>query len=283
MSENQAGTLFIVATPIGNLGDISPRALKTLGQVDYIAAEDTRHSARLLKHFNITTPLIAYHDHSDQRRQQKIMDLLQSGCDLALVSDAGTPLIADPGYALVKRARASQLAVIAIPGPCALISALSIAGLPSDRFIFEGFLPVKASARRAHLSALAAERRTLIFYESTHRILDALTDMSQSLGPERHIAIARELTKTYETLIAGTVANVLAIVNSDANQQKGEFVVVVSPCEKQSTTLMDQESERVMKILLADLPLKQAASLGARLTGLKKRDLYQWGLAQADK
>ena len=275
------GHLYVVATPIGNLGDISARALETLARVDYIAAEDTRHTARLLAHFNIATPLIAYHDHSDEKRLHTISAYIAQGQSVALVSDAGTPLISDPGYQLVKHLRTQNMPVIPIPGACALVAALSVAGLPSDRFAFEGFLPAKANARRAQLQSLAKEPRTLIFYESTHRLLDSLHDMAVAFGTERMAVIARELTKTYETIRLGSLSELHTIASQDTNQQKGEFVIMVNAYTlSNAVTSIDTAVEQTMLVLLKELPIKQAASIGAKLTGLKKRDLYQWALAQ---
>ena len=271
--------LYIVATPIGNLEDISSRAIATLKSADYIAAEDTRHSGRLLAHFNITTPVIAYHDHSNAKRLQKISELLSEGKSVALISDAGTPLISDPGYQLVKEARGQQVQVVPIPGPCAIVAALSAAGIPSDRFVFEGFLPAKATARQTQLNALAQEPRTLIFYESTHRLLDSLSDMISVFGGERIATIARELTKTYETILSGSLAELLEVVSEDTNQQKGEFVLLVAGYKtSDEQRVINTEVEQTMRILLDELPIKQAAAIGAKLTGLKKRDLYQWAL-----
>jgi 16S rRNA (cytidine1402-2'-O)-methyltransferase len=273
------GHLYIVATPIGNLDDISSRALKTLSDVDYIAAEDTRHTARLLGHFNITTPLIAYHDHSDQKRLQKISDFLLQGKSIALVSDAGTPLISDPGYQLVKQVRAQKIPIVPIPGACAMVAALSVSGLPSDRFIFEGFLPAKSTARKARLADVSREVRTLIFYESTHRLLDSLKDMLDTFGADRIAVIARELTKTYETVHFGRLSELLEISTQDLNQQKGEFVILVSGYQQKTEELsIGAEVEQTMNVLLKELSIKQAAAIGAKLTGLKKRDLYQWAL-----
>lgn len=275
------GKLYIVATPIGNLGDMTQRAKDTLAEVDYIAAEDTRHSGRLMRHFNIATPLIAYHEHSGLKRQHKILDLLSQGKSVALISDAGTPLISDPGYQLVKEARESFSEVTPIPGASALITALSSAGLPSDRFVFEGFLPAKSGARQSQLEALAKETRTLIFYESTHRILDSLMAMAQSFGEQREVVIARELTKTYETFLRGNLKQIRAYVEKNQEQQKGEFVVLVKGYDDgDQVKKLDGEAEDIMKILLAELSVKQAAAIGAKLTGIKKRDLYQWALKQ---
>jgi 16S rRNA (cytidine1402-2'-O)-methyltransferase len=278
------GKLYIVATPIGNLGDMTQRAIDTLMMVDHIAVEDTRHSARLLNHFNITTPVIAYHDHSDARRQQKIVEWLLSGKSVALISDAGTPLISDPGYQLVREARAQQIPVIPVPGACALVAALSVAGLPSDRFAFEGFLPAKANARRLQLDALAYETRTLLFYESTHRIVDSLQAMVDSFGADREVVIARELTKTFETILSGNLQSVVEQVKADTNQQRGEFVVLVSGHKKPEYAIeIDIEVARIMTVLLGELPVKQASVIGAKLTGVKKRDLYQWAVQQQEQ
>lgn len=273
------GCLYIVATPIGNLGDITARAIDTLNSVACIAAEDTRHSARLLQHFNITTPVLAYHDHSDERRTQQILARLQQGESVALISDAGTPLISDPGYALVKLAREQGISVSPIPGPCALIAALTVAGIPSDRFSFEGFLPAKVTARNALLQKLAKVTQTLIFYESPHRLLESLASLSQVFGPEREAVIAREITKTYETITRGTLGELLAMTQADSNQQKGEFVLIIRGCTKTAETQgITDEAETIMRVLLEELSTKQAAGLAAKLTGLKKRDLYQWAL-----
>jgi len=279
MTVNETGILYIVATPIGNLADMTLRAIDTFKKVDYIAAEDTRHSAKLLSHLNIATPLMAYHDHSDERRLNKIYDDLLKGQSVALISDAGTPLISDPGYQLVKLVRERGIEVVPIPGACALISALSVCGLPTDRFAFEGFLPAKTNARKVYLQALARDARTLVFYESTHRLLDSLGDMSTVFGSARPVAIARELTKTYETILSGTLSNVITRVTADKNQQKGEFVLVVAGHKLTADELtLDQSVEDTMNVLLKELPIKQAAAIGAKLTGLKKRDLYQWAL-----
>jgi 16S rRNA (cytidine1402-2'-O)-methyltransferase len=278
------GCFYIVSTPIGNLGDITLRALETLKSVDFIAAEDTRHSAKLLGHFNITTPMIAYHDHSDLKQQQKILQMLLRGKNIALISDAGTPLISDPGYNLVKQANDKGITIIPVPGACALIAALSISGLASDRFVFEGFLPAKSSARLTALQKLVDEDRTIIFYESTHRVLDSLADMSKAFGQGRMAVIARELTKTYETVNKGTLAELINFTRVDQNQSKGEFVILVNGFKKQSSELeIDSAAKTTMKILLDELSVKQAAAIGAKITGLRKRDLYQWAVENREK
>ncbi len=272
------GTLYVVATPIGNLGDMVPRAVETLQTVALIAAEDTRHSSRLLAHFDIKTPCIAYHDHSDEQRTAQLIARMQAGESIALISDAGTPLVSDPGYRLVRSARHAGITIVPVPGACAMIAALSAAGLPSDRFAFEGFLPAKQVARCTHLQSLAADPRTLIFYEAPHRILETLQDMVQVFGPEREVVMARELTKTFETIKGDKVAELAAWVAADSNQQRGEIVLLVHGAPKNEGDAITPEQIHIMNTLLEELPVKQAASLGAKLTGLKKNFLYDWAL-----
>jgi len=272
-----SGTLFIVATPIGNLADISERALQVLRQVALIAVEDTRHSARLLQAHGIATPMLAIHEFNERQRTEGLLDRVAAGEQIALISDAGTPLISDPGYQLVRRAHQRGLAVVPVPGASAAIAALSAAGLPSDRFAFEGFLPARRTARLAALRALQREPRTLIFYEAPHRIVECLEDLVECFGPAREVTLARELTKTHETLRLTTLADLLAFVLGDANQQKGEFVLVVAGHETRDREL-DGEVLRMLGILLEELPLKQAAALLARITGLAKGDIYDAGL-----
>lgn len=272
------GILYVVATPIGNLGDMVPRAVETLQTVALIAAEDTRHSSRLLSHFAIKTPCIAYHDHSDDSRVDQLVAKMQAGESVALISDAGTPLVSDPGYRLVRSARQAGIQVVPIPGACAMIAALSAAGLPSDRFAFEGFLPAKQIARCTQLQSLAADSRTLIFYEAPHRILETLQDMVQVFGPEREVVIAREITKTFETIKGDSVAALVDWVAVDSNQQRGEIVLLVHGAPKQENEMLTPEQIHIMKVLLDELPVKQAASIGAKLTGLKKNFLYDWAL-----
>lgn len=278
-----SGTLFVVATPIGNLHDMVPRAIETLQSVKLIAAEDTRHSGRLLAHFAIETPAVAYHDHSDERRLEQLLDHLKNGEDLALISDAGTPLVSDPGYRLVRAARAQGIRVVPIPGACALIAALSASGLASDRFSFEGFLPAKAGARQRALEELAQEARTLIFYEAPHRVLECLRDMQVAFGDEREVVLARELTKTHETVRGAPLVELVEFVAGDTNQQRGEIVLLVQGAPKRVDAELDAQTQRTMEVLLAELPLKQAASIGAKLTGLKKNFLYQWALDNSQK
>lgn len=268
-----AGTLFIVATPIGNLADMTPRALETLRQVSAICAEDTRRSGQLLAHFGIDRPLIALHEHNEDAVSQRLVERLAGGESLALVSDAGTPLVSDPGYRVVRAARAAGIKVSPVPGACAAIAALSVAGLPSDRFVFEGFLPAKASARRERLTALAGETRTLVFYESSHRISESLADMRVVFGADRPAVLARELTKLFETVIDGTLADLQARVDGDDNQRKGEFVVMVQGAADDAQAQV-VEGRRVYALLNAHLPPSTAAKLAAEITGAPRKALY---------
>lgn len=273
------GELFIVATPIGNLADMVPRAVEILQNVDFIAAEDTRHSGKLMQHYQINTPMVAYHDHTDEARVQQLLARLQAGERMALISDAGTPLISDPGYRIVHWARQAGIRVTPVPGPCALIAALCASGLPSDRFCFEGFLPAKSGARQASFTALAFEARTLVFYESPHRIEDCLQDAIAVLGADRPAVLARELTKTFETFLTGSLSEIAHQVAADANQRKGEIVLMVQGYKvPEVEQMIDNEAMRIMDILLAELPVKQAASLTAKITGEKKNKLYQWAV-----
>ncbi|MGB4074290.1 16S rRNA (cytidine(1402)-2'-O)-methyltransferase [Pseudomonas sp.] len=275
------GSLYVVATPIGNLDDISARALTILRSVALIAAEDTRHSARLMQHFGIGTPLAACHEHNERDQGGRFLTRLLAGDDVALISDAGTPLISDPGYHLVRQARAAGIAVVPVPGACALIAALSAAGLPSDRFIFEGFLPAKAAGRRARLEQVKEEPRTLIFYEAPHRILECLQDMQAVFGDERPALLAREITKTFETLKGMPLAELAAWVAGDSNQQRGECVVLVAGWQApEGEEAVSAEAMRVLNLLLAEMPLKRAAALAAEITGVRKNLLYQVALEQ---
>ena len=268
-----AGTLHVVATPIGNLGDLSPRAQQVLREVAAVCAEDTRRSGQLLAHFGIATPLLALHEHNEQQLAQRLVARLLAGDSLALVSDAGTPLVSDPGYRLVQAARAAGIRVSPVPGPCALIAALSVAGLPSDRFAFEGFLPAKASARRERLAALAGETRTLVFYESAHRIEESLADLCAAFGADRPAVLARELTKLFETVLDGTLANLQSRVQADADQRKGEFVLVVQGVGEDADARL-AEGRRVHAILARQLPPSAAAKLAAEITGAPRKALY---------
>ena len=270
--------LYVVATPIGNFGDMSHRAVAVLQAADLIAAEDTRHSQRLLQHFDIGTPATAYHDHSDERAMEKIGNCLADGGSVALVSDAGTPLISDPGYRLVRYVQDRGFAVYPVPGACAAIAALSVSGLATDRFLFEGFLPAKAGARVNRLSKLAAETVTLIFYEAPHRISACLQSMIEVFGGEREAVLAREITKTYETIRRGTLLDLEAFVAGDINQQKGEIVLVVAGQEKVEQALTAEVSTLLQR-LAQELPARRAAAVVADCTGLRKKVLYEHLLA----
>ncbi len=273
-------TLFVVATPLGNLADMVPRGLEVLQSVDRIAAEDTRRSAPLLAHFGITTSMIAYHDHSGSKDTERLLDILRNGGSIALISDAGTPLISDPGYRLVDAVLAEGFRVSPIPGASALIAALSVAGLPSDRFTFEGFMPAKEQARRKQLDALKAEPRTMIFYEAPHRLLDCVQDIARCFGGDRVVVLARELTKLYETVARLPADELAAWVAGDRNQQRGECVLLVAGYQAKEGGDLSPEAVRCFDILRSELPMKQAASIAAKLTSVKKNRLYQYGLEQ---
>lgn len=273
----EAGTLYVVATPIGNLGDMTPRAVEVLQRVDRIAAEDTRHSAGLLRHFSLTTPMLSLHEHNERQKVAALLQRLQAGESIALISDAGTPLISDPGYVLVREAQLAGVRVVPVPGASALVAALSASGLPTDRFSFEGFLPAKGGARRKVLEALRQESRTLAFYESPHRILDSLADMAGIFGETREAVVARELTKTFETIRHDSLGNLLEWMRADANQQKGEFVVLVGEAPKdEGEEGPAAEARRIADILAQELPVKQAAALAAKISGEKKNALYKY-------
>ena len=270
--------LYIVATPIGNLGDMTPRAVEVLQSVALIAAEDTRHSGRLMAHFNIKTPMISVHDHNERQRLQTILDKLSAGENIALISDAGTPLISDPGFYLVRGVRDAGFKVVPVPGCSAVITAMSAAGVPTDRFIFEGFLPAKRTGRQQQLALIKSEERTVIFYESTHRIIETLNDMVEVLGADRYVVMARELTKTFETIHGDKVSDLLVWMEQDHNQQKGEFVLIIQGVEPKKEEGFSAETLHVLETLLEELPVKQAAALAAKLTGEKKNALYQEAL-----
>ncbi|MFL2840402.1 MAG: 16S rRNA (cytidine(1402)-2'-O)-methyltransferase [Pseudohongiellaceae bacterium] len=272
-----AGCLYIVATPIGNLSDISDRAVQILRAADLIAVEDTRHSSKLLQHIGVASPMLALHEHNEDKKVEQLIDRLSNGESIALISDAGTPLISDPGYQLVKAALAAAVKVSPVPGPSALIAALSASGLPSDSFIFEGFLPNKSTSRLKKLETLIDEKRTLIFYEAPHRIVTCLQDMLQVFGAERKAVVARELTKTFETIKNDSLENLLTWVVADTNQQRGEFVLLIQGKEK-GLTPVDSEAEFILDTLMQELPLNQASQIAAKLTNIKKKTLYQIGL-----
>jgi probable S-adenosylmethionine-dependent methyltransferase, YraL family len=270
-------TLYIVATPIGNLDDITLRAIDVLKRVDLIAAEDTRHSGLLLQHLGIKAKLFALHDHNEQEKSQILIDKLKAGLSIALISDAGTPLINDPGYHLVKACRDNQIKVVPIPGACAAITALSVAGLPSDKFCYEGFLPAKSKARQDSLLTLINETRTMIFYESTHRLMDTLNDMQAIFGVDTPIVLAKELTKTWETIVSYRVGELIEWLNEDVSRQKGEFVLIVEGHSKIDNEITPNVIN-TLKLLQKELPLKKAAAITAEIYGLKKNQLYQVGL-----
>lgn len=275
-------TLYIVPTPIGNLDDITLRALQILKQVDLIAAEDTRRTGLLLQHFAINTRMISLHDHNEQQKTDQLIPQLKQGLSIALVSDAGTPLINDPGYHLVKSCRQAGILVVPLPGPCAAITALSAAGIASDRFCYEGFLPAKRKSRQEVLQALTEESRTLIFYESPHRLLDTLADMVAIWGAERYVVLARELTKTWESIHGLPVGELLDWVKVDENRSRGEMVLVVQGYRipQEGEVVISSEVKKTLALLQQSLPLKKAAAITAEIYGLKKNALYKYSLEQ---
>ncbi|WP_118813034.1 16S rRNA (cytidine(1402)-2'-O)-methyltransferase [Haemophilus haemolyticus] len=278
------GILYIVATPIGNLQDITQRALDTFAQVDLIAAEDTRHSGLLLSHYGIKKPFFALHDHNEQEKAHILVEKLKQGSNIALISDAGTPLISDPGFHLVRQCREAGIRVVPLPGACAAITALCASGIASDRFCFEGFLPAKSKARKDKLENIVEEDRTLIFYESTHRILDTLEDMQSVLGEERYIVLAREITKTWETITGNTIKNLREWLLEDPNRTKGEMVLIVEGKPKSDNNdEISSQAVKALELIAEELPLKKAAAIVAELYGYKKNALYQFGLAHLEK
>jgi 16S rRNA (cytidine1402-2'-O)-methyltransferase len=270
---SQAG-LYVVATPIGNLEDISYRAVRLLSEVDLIAAEDTRHSRVLLSHYNITTALQAFHEHNETQMEGLILDRISNGEAVALISDAGTPLISDPGYRLVRAAREAGLPVHSVPGPSAITTALSVAGLPPDRFAFEGFLPSKAAARRKRLEELCRETRTLVFFESSHRIEAAISDLVEIFGEQRLAAVCRELTKKFETVIRAPLADIAKSLKDDKNQTRGEFVIVLDGHESSGDEALSA-AHKMAVMLLEYLPASQAARVAARLNEVTRREVYR--------
>lgn len=272
---SELGTLYIVATPIGNRNDMSQRAIQTLKSVDCILAEDTRHSNQLLLPLGISTPLISLHAHNEAERLNDVIAALQQGKSFALISDAGTPLISDPGFSLVRKGRQLGIPIIPVPGACALVAALSASGLPCDTFTFIGFLPAKSVARCKKLATLKHYEHTLIFYESTHRIKECLIDISTIMGHHRELVLAKELTKTFETFVSGTCETILAWLNADPAHCKGEFVLMLAPCEIPHK----RDHEQLLPILLSELPLKQAVKIACQLTGEPKNELYQLALS----
>jgi len=277
VANSSAGRLYVVATPIGNLGDFSPRAVEVLRACAVVAAEDTRRTGVLLQHFGIATPLRSLHEHNERLRATQLTSRLLAGDSVALVSDAGTPAISDPGFDLVAAAVAAGIEVVSIPGPSAVIAALSVAGLPTDRFCFEGFLPARGAARRTRLAELAAETRTLVFYESPHRIAETLADCAQAFGGTRFAAVARELTKLHETVYRGTLAELGTRAAVDTDLARGEIVLAVAGAAT-AVAADDASLDRVLQLLLAELPLKQAARLAAAILGVRDNEAYKRAL-----
>lgn len=274
----ESGVLYVVATPIGNLEDISARALRVLRGVDGIAAEDTRHTSQLLAHFGIDTPLFSLHEHNEYARLEQIVRRLRQGQSLALVSDAGTPLISDPGFPLVRALRQQGLNVIPVPGPSSILAALSVAGLPTDRFIFEGFLPAKSAARCQRLRVLAGEERTLVFLEASHRITDMLADLVAVFGGVRSAVIARELTKRFEEVQGAALSELLVWLDADPNRRRGEFVVLVQGASPMINEVDTPEIRRLLTALMEALPLGRAVAVAVKATGLKRKALYELAL-----
>ena len=275
---NLSGVLYVIATPIGNLQDISARAIEKLNEVDLILAEDTRYSKRLLEHFGIKAVMHSCHEYNERESVPYLLDLIQQGKSIALISDAGTPLISDPGFQLVKSAHERNIRIVPVPGPSALITALSIAGIAVDKFIFEGFLPEKDQARRKRMEMLADETRTMVFYEAPHRILEFLDDASRIFGTERTVCLCRELTKKFETIKRDSLENLLAFIRSDSLQQKGEFVVIIAGRENRMDT-ENNEFSRIINILLKhDITIKQASAIVAEITGGRKNKIYKLAL-----
>jgi 16S rRNA (cytidine1402-2'-O)-methyltransferase len=273
------GILYVVATPIGNLGDITLRALETLKTVDAIAAEDTRHTSGLLSHFGISKKLIAVHEHNEHQSAKKLLLQLQAGENIALVTDAGTPGISDPGAVVVNVVQKAGIKVMPIPGVSAVIAALSASGITQNGFMFHGFLPASGAARRKVLEALKLQIVTLVFYEAPHRIIESIIDMANVLGAERRITFAREITKTFETIYSCNLADAKSWLEGDINQQRGEFVLLVEAALEKPAEAFSDEAVRVLNLLLAELPLKQAVKLTADITHEKKNDLYEFALS----
>ncbi len=280
MQSEKIGQLYVVATPIGNLQDITLRAIEVLKKVDRIVAEDTRHAAPLLKHFSIHKPTISMHEFNERERLNSILELIQQGESIALVSDAGTPLVSDPGFHLVREARARGIDVVPIPGPCAAIAALSVAGLPTDKFTFEGFLPAKQEARRHRLMLLQHEARTMIFYEAPHRLLSALQSMAEVFGQARQAVVARELTKIHEIVLSNSLQELVARFELNPDELRGECIILIKGVEEEASPSKEVIPEKVLDILLDVLPLKQAASLTSKITGERKNVLYEMALAK---
>lgn len=279
----ESGALYVVATPIGNLEDISVRALRILREVNAIAAEDTRHTGQLLAHFEINTPLFSLHEHNERTRLAQVAARLREGQSLALVSDAGTPLISDPGFPLVRELRRQGLKVIPIPGPSSILAALSVAGLPTDRFVFEGFLPAKSAARRERLQTLFHEERTLVFLEASHRIAEMLVDLRETFGVERPAVIARELTKRFEEVQSAPLGALIDWLDADSHRSRGEFVVLVQGAPVVTNEVNTLETRRLLTALLEELPMGRAVAVAVKATGLKRNALYELALALGER
>ena len=279
----KSGLLYVVATPIGNLADISLRAQQVLSEVDFIGAEDTRRTRPLLNHLGVNKPIISLHEHNERQRVDSLLQRILAGESMALVSDAGTPLISDPGYHLVRQAREQGITVIPVPGACALVAALSISGLPTDHFRFEGFLPSKSSARKTRLHELEHESVTLVFYESSHRIMDSVQDMLDIFGSDREAVLARELTKMYETVLGSTLDDIVKYLQADPNQSRGEFVLVVKGIEKNKEANEIEKADGLLQLLLKEMPLKSACQVASKYLGLSKNEVYQRALLLQSK
>ncbi len=275
----KTGTLYVVATPIGNRKDITQRALEVLAAVDKVAAEDTRHSRKLLSSYSISASLVSLHEHNERSVAKRIVQALKEGASIALISDAGTPLISDPGYRLVRDAHEAGIPVVPVPGPSALICALSGSGLATDRFVFEGFLAARRPARRTVLTALAKESRTMIFYESCHRIVAMMQDLVDCFGAAREAVVARELTKMFETIRKGSLAELQEYLQEDSDRQKGEFVVLVAGAGETNLEQVSENAQNILTVLVQELPVKQATALTAKITGEKRNALYEMALA----
>lgn len=277
---NNSGLLYVVATPIGNLEDITRRSVRVLSEADLIAAEDTRHSKKLLQHLGISVKTIAFHEHNERTRTPELLGLLRDGQCIALISDAGTPLVSDPGFRLVRAAHAAGIRVVPVPGPCAAVAALSVAGLPTDRFVFEGFPPARTAARDAFFERLKHEPRTLIFYETPHRLRASLNAMTAAFGPGREAVVARELTKKFETILTGTLGELGAVfVGQRDARPRGEFVILVHGAAPSAARTPSSEAERILRALLRELSVKQSAALASEITGVNRRKLYQLALS----
>lgn len=282
---NQGGVLYIVATPIGNLGDFSQRAIEVLREVDLVAVEDTRHSQKLLNHFGINQRLVSCHEHNEEKQVSRFLELLEKGQSIALLSDAGTPLVSDPGYRIVSAAAQQGYPIVPLPGACAAIAALSVSALATDRFLFAGFPPAKQAACRKQLQGLAAEPATLIFYESPRRLRATLEIALEVFGPDRQAVVARELTKVHESIARGRLLDVLATVQQDANWQRGEIVLLFAGHAEVTGPDSERQEQirKVLKPLLQELPLKQAVSLAVKITGARKNEVYDLAVAESSR